>query len=298
MEIRHPAGYDHHSGIQDFHQWMTDSVVEGVQGAGKASFLPISALIARFETRYLGKLKKWVYGSSSSNFHVKSIRDQGYCKVFCILLEIGKGEYIDYFLQHPSLCDSKLPFAPESLPPKFPVQADDPNFFAKFCDKQWLLCAPEFRNTLKSSYRKEEVLPIIEKTYITQGGSAQIYRIKLHEAYDKFDKPSKTYILKQYHHTENAEKDYNAEVQAFGILGSVEGLIGFKMGYEQGNTYNVILEDADKGTLEDYFKNTEPPSTSIDIHNFWKGILNLLPAVMKIHAVPFKEEDGQEALQG
>lgn len=335
------ASYEHHPIIQEFHQWVKENQIEGVQGTVKDKqiegiqgsvetsscfFLPISTLKKRFTPRYLAQLKSVLPRNEGSDFNSKDILDHDYCKAFCILLMIGKGEYIEYFLRHSSLCDQKLPFEPESRPPKFPHDPNDPGLFKKFCEKQWLLCAPEFKKKSKSSYRKEEILPIVEHKYRSQGGSARIFEIKLHQCYDKFDEPKdpevnanpflltellralakleqaqrsqhpKTYILKQYH-TEAAERDYNAEVKACRLLSRAQNVIKFYMGYEQGNTYNVILEYADKGDLEDFFKNTPPPSTGIDICHFFEGMFGLAEAVKEIHE-PLPGDDGQERQQG
>lgn len=328
-DTNRPASYEHQVDIQEFHQWVEKNQIKGIQGNVESSrcvLLPFSILKTCFTPRYLRQLNEALLGTEGFNFNVKDILDD-YCKVFCILLEIGKGEYIEYFLQHSSLCDQKLPFEPESRPQNFPNDPNDPKFFVKFCEKQWLLCAPEFKKKSKSRYRKELILPIIESTYLSQGGSARVYKIKLHQCYDKFDEPKnpevneqciplievlralakfkqtqesqnpKTYILKQYH-TETAQRDYNAEVKAYRLLSRVPNVIKFYMSYEQGNTYNVILEYADEGTLEDYWRNTTPPSTGIDIYHFFEGMFDLAQAVRGIHDPSSQGEDGKERLQG
>ena len=63
-------------------------------------------------------------------------------------------------------------------------------------------------------------------------------------------------------------------------------------------TYNILLEYADQGTLEDYYKNTERPSTGRDITNFWSGLLNILGALMAIHGTPERGSDGSPIMNG
>lgn len=43
-----------------------------------------------------------------------------------------------------------------------------------------------------------------------------------------------------------------------------------------GDDFNVLLEYADKGSLEDYFQKETPPSRGIDIIKFWEGLFLLV----------------------
>lgn len=54
--------------------------------------------------------------------------------------------------------------------------------------------------------------------------------------------------------------------------------------YCLGDTCSLLLEYADFGTLEDYLHGVEEPKDSIDIVNFWDGLLRILVAVMTLHA--------------
>lgn len=292
-----PALNDHKPFTQEHHSWFRENLVEGIQGPGNCSFMPYPVLKTRYDDYALVKIVKEQFGNQSLNFRVKDISEHGFLKVFCILLNIGKGQYIEHFLKSFSLSDQKLPFHPESEPPAFPSDPNDPKFFERFCDKQWSLCAPEFKNKAKSSYRKEEVLPITEKEFISQGGSADVFKIKLHKDYNKLVGLNKTqassdeyYLLKQYHSKEH----YNTEVDAFHRVDKSPHLRQFYMGYEQGETYNAIFEYAD-GTLEEYFQNNTPPYNDIDIYHFYKEIFGLIQAVKAIHEAG---GGGQESLQG
>jgi hypothetical protein len=60
-------------------------------------------------------------------------------------------------------------------------------------------------------------------------------------------------------------------------------LIGFYGNYVQGNNYNLILEYADQGNLEQYFENTDPPCEEDDIMKFWRGMFGILKALDSIH---------------
>jgi hypothetical protein len=104
-------------------------------------------------------------------------------KVFSILLLIGKGSFIQHFVQHDQLWDAKLPFL--SRPRHFPPSARDDNFFESFSKRQWQFCPYVFRyNEINAQLEKERILPIIHKQQLGEGGSVLTYQIKLHPAYD------------------------------------------------------------------------------------------------------------------
>lgn len=114
-----------------------------------------------------------------------------------------------------------------------------------------------------------------------------------------------TFIIKTYHHTRSAEKYYRNEIEAFRKLNpnreSIPFIIEYYGSFIKGEkSFNIILEFADQGTLENYFQNQQPPTTGVDIHNFWKGLFQLIRALMTIHEVPPLRpgQDGLPILRG
>ena len=108
------------------------------------------------------------------------------------------------------------------------------------------------------------------------------------------------FVLKRYC-TKDAENDYNTEVDAFRKMRSPTNsvnIIGFYGSFVQEETYNVLLEFADKGTLEDYFQNTPPPSSGEDIVKLWRGLFDILNALVMIHSMPQNESEEPQVFQG
>ena len=101
-------------------------------------------------------------------------------------------------------------------------------------------------------------------------------------------RPANTYVLKTYN-TKDASKYFNNEVDAFKKLASKDrhdcGLIQFFGSYKQGDTHNVLLEYADLGTLESFFMTRKPPTRAKDIVMFWGRLINVLKALVRIHAI-------------
>lgn len=48
---------------------------------------------------------------------------------------------------------------------------------------------------------------------------------------------------------------------------------------------NIILEYADKGSLEDFFRNESAPSRGIYIVKFWESMFQLIKGLKAIHSV-------------
>lgn len=87
---------------------------------------------------------------------------------------------------------------------------------------------------------------------------------------------------------------YHAEVEAFRRLRHVRhphSLIQYFGSYEQDNTFNIILEYADGGTLEGFLRNEKikPPRKVEDIQSFWCSLFDILLALQTIHRV---KQDG------
>lgn len=90
----------------------------------------------------------------------------------------------------------------------------------------------------------------------------------------------KTYI------TAAAATTYAREVEAFRRLqqqGGETGIIGFHGSFTRGDEHHVLLEYADKGTLEEYFKKETPPVDPEEIINFWEALFKILDALNRIH---------------
>lgn len=97
------------------------------------------------------------------------------------------------------------------------------------------------------------------------------------------DLAANTLTLKRYV-TKDAENQYTQEVQGYRKVGYAASVIGFYGSYIHGDSYNILLEFADKGNLEEYFRNESPPSNREDIVKFWEGLFQLIKALRAIHS--------------
>jgi len=89
-------------------------------------------------------------------------------------------------------------------------------------------------------------------------------------------------------------------------LGSSLGntVIGFYGSFIYGETPVVVLEYADRGTLDQFLRDTPSPEEGEDIIRLWEAVLKLQIAVNTIHNIPSgqlvvpAESRKQSALRG
>jgi serine/threonine protein kinase len=71
------------------------------------------------------------------------------------------------------------------------------------------------------------------------------------------------------------------------MLRSSRGMIDFYGSFHYQGSHNIILECADQGSLEDYFREVDKPSGAEDIAEFWSGMFAITEALMAIHETNF-----------
>ncbi|KAL9131378.1 MAG: hypothetical protein Q9175_006779 [Cornicularia normoerica] len=292
---------DNNQHIQDLMTWAEKARQLGAGHSGleiDQLFIPYPDVEAYFrDIQTIKKLLAALFPNGVPHVDPEMIRKK-YAKVFLILLLTGNGRFIGAFVRHDSLCDQYLPF--RSRPERFPQKAADTDFFTSFYRRQWEFCVPIFQHAMNLQFdEKDLILPIISKEKIGGGGSAIVYKIKLHPAYNNLSRESPsqkgsidhdphTFVLKTYN-APDAERYYSTEVSGFSNLKYSGGLntniIGFHGSFIRDGAYNVLLEYADRGNLEEFFDTIQPPSSAEDIEKFWRELFKMLRALVAIHSV-------------
>ena len=306
--------------IQELIEWVPEHSKLGTCGPSAipdCPFMPFPDLQIYLKTdRRTARLLHALYSGREHTVSVETV-EKWYIRAFMILILIGKGEYIEHFTQHSNLRDG--PFLEK--PAHFPIDPSDPQFWANFHKTQFTFYAHNFRRNDKLILEDAYVLPIVSKDILGSGGSAAIYKIELHPFYDELGaaagksdvslpdyhlgapanvnhkpaqsrRPPNTYVLKTYN-TSDAKRYYENEVEAFKKIASKDrqdkSVIQFLGSYKQGDTYNILLEYADRLTLEHFFKDVTPPTLGKDIALFWHRLFNLLKALSCIHTIERSE---------
>lgn len=95
--------------------------------------------------------------------------------------------------------------------------------------------------------------------------------------------------MKSYHRLD-AERYFRAEADAFQKLNEIgrpiPNFIGFHGAFIQNKSFNILLQYANIGTLEDYFLKATPPKHQNDILTLWRNLFRLADAVVDIHGLP------------
>ena len=175
--------------LHDFKKWIWRVRVPGSQGdytAGLDDFVPAGEVEAYLrQPGKLGEILGALFGDGDDDIDAQQLVDR-YSVVFAILVAIDYGTYIGRFLPHESLVDAKLPF--DDRPRTFPDQGVSDTFFQQFRIKQARFCASKiYEGNRKIPW--EEHLPFLEKELVGEGGSAKVYRVKIHANHDFLSKP-------------------------------------------------------------------------------------------------------------
>ncbi|KAF2116786.1 hypothetical protein BDV96DRAFT_34877 [Lophiotrema nucula] len=282
--------------LDDYDQWIRQKRIEGFSSDGqRQDFVPLSALTGYLKrTGHVKELLKAVTNTHNS-VHAETVRDES-PRVFTILLRIGKGSWIDHFSSHPrDLSDRALPF-PEQKPGV--LSGFDDESYKKLRAEQWSLCSPvltpqDFRYGFPLF--PEEILPFVTVRRINKGGSAELFEIEIHPDHDRLrtgqngtqstDFLPRTYALKRYR-GQYAESNYKQELEAFHRLsgrGGTTDIVGYFGAFQHGESFNLILEYADKMDLEQYFQSEDRPKAIVDILHFWEGQRRLVYALLNLH---------------
>ncbi|KAG0650429.1 Serine threonine-kinase Nek7 [Hyphodiscus hymeniophilus] len=295
-----------HGALEEFFAWESQSWVEVVADMTteeKAYFMPLDDLKTYWGahdcntlTRLLAELFQPHYPPIDAELILRE-----HTAIFCILLRIGQGVLIEHFARYEELSDPRLPFDTDHPPRGFPVAADEPALLQKFCEKQWMYCVPKFDDhMLNKHFGRQRLLPIVYKEPRGTEGMADKYMIKLFGPHNEMlsvgrrtaanDPNVDSFMLKRYA-TQEGEAAYKKEVNGYRSVKHADTIIKYYGSYIHGHDFNILLECADKGSLEEYFQRESPPSRGVDIIKFWENIFQLIKGLKAIHSIREAHQD-------
>lgn len=282
--------------IQDFLIWRENAHYAGWSGATLSStdrrYIPQSAVKNYFAS---GRIQRIL----TSLFSGKEIVDapdadfvlHHYALDMAILLSIGKGRFISYFLKHESLQDLNLPFL--SRPLLFPV-ASDRDIFKDFYDTQWVFCPARLRYNRMLELEPDRILPFVVADKLGMGGSSITYKITLNQEFNDLeprilegkDPQSSVFVMKSYR-GRHASRLFETERRAFTRLRigvrPVPNIIGFLGSFVQNHNSYMLFEYMDLGTSEYYMQSVPPPSTFFDLQNLWEALTGIISGLVFLH---------------
>lgn len=94
-------------------------------------------------------------------------------------------------------------------------------------------------------------------------------------------------------------KSHDNEIKAFRKIRRTgldeTHMVGYYCSYVHKNVHHALLEYADYGTLEDFMKRQASPQTDNEIFAFWRGILSVIDAIVRLHGPRSNTNDGSES---
>ena len=189
--MAHPVS-DSDPVFQEFRTWFHDSCKPGLldpthwnpkSNIHTPMFLPQSSLQEYLLPNNFLKLRRLLRGLRIINFNTIA---QKYLRVCCILLLIGKSEYIERFAEQDHLQDSHLPFYDK--PANFPTcsyDGDSKSLFELFREQQWILCAPTIHYQVGRVLLADLILPISIIRRLGKGVSATLFEVEIHSGYNE-----------------------------------------------------------------------------------------------------------------
>jgi serine/threonine protein kinase len=314
----------HRDSIGRFVKWQQDALLRGINGVPHdedtaalaqedSYFIPQSALKDYFTDEQIRDLLNDVHDDDTYSAEPSTIRaiKSKFVVVFAILLNMDMGQHICKFVAHSDeMSDLKLPFTDQRRPDQFP---GNPQMYMKFCQHQWRFCTEELDNNMApgAKFHENKILPVRSEEWVGSGVSAVIFKIELHESFDNLrtrdevtaannSACNNVYVVKRF----TAEAHWRREVKAFRNFARdvrpEPNLIGFYGAYIHGSTFNIILQYAESGNLNDFFFNqdTRIPSTPDQRLAFWTQLFGIITAVHRLHQWPGEEGEGAQSIAG
>lgn len=177
---------ENYPAIQDFLHWKDDPEIHKKGCGGPANtvgtrYISKASLIKKLTKEKIEALLHELFRDVEQPAPDAEIVMRYYLRPFAILLCADFGRMISYFVEYLSLRDHLLPFAVESR--DFP-KSTRRDLYQAFCKEQWQFCPVELDKNMDYVMDSDYIIPITYKEKIGDGGSAQIYKIKIDEAYN------------------------------------------------------------------------------------------------------------------
>lgn len=171
--------------LQHFHNWRQSPQAQmlGIGGPDLENtrpYIPQSNLEKYFGGDRLKNLLDAVLSSKDRHTVDEGFIRRNYLQTFATLLCIGHGNLIHLFAQYKTLRDGKLPH--RTKPADFPFTT--PDAFEVFRKEQSQFCPPKLEYNMNDRSKEDDILPIIRKEKIGQGGSAVVYKIVVDRDYN------------------------------------------------------------------------------------------------------------------
>lgn len=271
-------------------------------------YIPMSVLKKDFSKPRIQHLLDVLFLGSEKVAPDAGIILKEYLRPFLILVLIAHGRQISRFVKHDSLKDVCLPFL--ALPHGL---QESSTWFSSFCENQWQFYPVRFSYNMDRHLSSKHILPLRYGRMLGGRGSAITHKIRIDTEFNDLqssvsremvrhallvlnasliawqntlERNRDVFVIKSYQ-TYKAQECYETECDGFRKLRHNSkppaNIIAFYGNFMRGTSHNILLEYADRGTLQDYIMNVQPPVQREQIQEFWQNVSGLFNGLAIIH---------------
>jgi hypothetical protein len=183
--------------IEDFKRKLKECTFQAqcgrhfVQTTKLSSWMRNTVVVGGLPKTHTQRLVEYAYHKShdwAPISHAKISRQGSDCcvLVFCILLDLGKGELIDTFAKK-NLVDQQLPISLADLEEQLKSLDGGSELAKRFNQRQWRFNPARFGLDMEKEWTEHKIIPICRKEHLNEGGTAHVWQISVQEEFVEDD---------------------------------------------------------------------------------------------------------------
>ncbi|KAK3324567.1 hypothetical protein B0T19DRAFT_443976 [Cercophora scortea] len=284
--------------LKKFSDWVQSNQVCGIDGTGKrAYYVPPYALEKYWEPERINIV---LLASSNGRPISVSVSDihRRFIRIFSTLCYSSKADnprvnYITNFIRE-NLDDHNLPL--EDRKDVFSSSDDGTQAWERFNQFQFLFNPLQFGPGLvhNRNIPTNCILPLDPVPVTISGGEGNkpvLKKYQLQEAGNLANIPEQTIVMKEFDLQEDEPGyTFDNEMEAYMALennghlkDSSEYFLRYYGSFKQNGKGFLLLEYADRGSLDQFFSKEQPPHEWDELHEFWRALLDLIRGLMLLH---------------
>lgn len=307
-----PRGKSQLPVIDEFADFVRRNKHSGINGHGeRVPYVPYAALSSYWRPDNVQKILDTI--RNPGLVHILN-NFEHYLRVLSTLVYISSGSSsYPYDVLDNDLVDDKL--LPRHKLPKSWIDKSPRYDFKHFLQHQWQFfpAVPGLEGLHNARLSPNRIIPIHNVVSIREGDVSSVHVVDIcgcHPLEASSDdgmkasrfmapasrgalacvSPGNKFALKTYNN-ETYRHLYDNEIRALSVFQSNPhpNIVKYYGSYEQSNKFNVLLEFAESGTLQDFFSVKPPPVKNEEIAEFWESLFKVAFALERVHQLTMGE---------
>ncbi|KAK3687787.1 hypothetical protein B0T22DRAFT_378036 [Podospora appendiculata] len=279
--------------VKEFSDWVQLNQVCGIDGTGNgAYYVSPDALDEYWDNERINNVLLASSNVRPINVSVSDIRRR-FIHIFSTLLYISKVSYITNFFSA-KLDDHNLPL--EDQRDVFSTSDEGTKAWEHFNKFQFLFNPLQFGPGLvhNRTIPPKCILPLDPRPIIISGGEGNkpvLKKYTLQKASKLANIPNHTIVMKEFNLDEDdSGYTFDNEMEAYIALennqhldAASEYFLQYYGSFKQNGKGFLLLEYADRGSLDQFFSKEQPPHEWDELYEFWSALLNLIRGLVLLH---------------